>query len=154
MSAEIARFERKGEIADLSESPLYPVMMQMAEAMERMAASQQVLTAKVAELEKQIRLKTPLSRSQERCVNDAIRARAKELCAGRGIGGDGKAVTRVAAMIRKAVLARYGVGSLREAPGYDYEIAMEMARRWCDIPQLMAAVREARARAAEEAEGV
>lgn len=136
-----------------------PVMAQVAdilrrnnEAMERLAAQQQVMTARIADLEKQVRLKTPLSKSQEKCVNDAIRARARELMEGKGYGGDGKAVTKIAAAIRKSVLARYGVGSLREAPAYDYEVCMESAKRWCDLVVIRDVVKEARARAEESEE--
>ena len=141
------------EIAAALREIVGPVMGQIGEilrknneAMERLAAQQSVMTARIADLEKQVRLKTPLSKSQEKCVNDQIRARARELMDAKGLGGDRKAVTRVAGMIRKSVLARYGAGSLREAPAYDYETCMEQARRWNDLVQIRDAVKEARTR--------
>ena len=131
-----------------------PVMEQIgkilernSQAMERIAASQQLMSARISELEKQVRLKTPMSRSQERHLNDAIRQRAREILDGKGCGDDKKAVNRLAGMIRKSVLARYGVDSLREAPAYDYEVAMEQAESWNDLMAIRDVVKEARQRA-------
>lgn len=131
-----------------------PVMEQIgkilernSQAMERIAASQQLMSARISELEKQVRLKTPMSRSQERHLNDAIRQRAREILDGKGYGDDKKAVNRLAGMIRKSVLARYGVDSLREAPAYDYDVAMEQAGSWNDLMAIRDVVKEARQRA-------
>lgn len=135
-----------------------PVMTAMAEmldrnnqALERIAASNAAMAARIGELEKQVRLKTPLSRGQEKHVNDAIKARAAELMESKGYGADRKAVTKVAGMIRKSVLARYGVGTLREAPACDYEVALEAAKRWNDIIALRDVVKEAKRRAEDTA---
>lgn len=144
-NAEIAAALR--EIVGPVMSQIGEILRKNNEAMERLAAQQSVMTARISELERQVRLKTPLSKAQEKCVNDAIRARAREIMEAKGYGADRKAVTRVAGMIRKSVLARYGAGSLREAPAYDYETCMEQARRWNDLIQIRDAVREARARA-------
>ena len=54
------------------------------QAMERIAATQQMMSTRISDLEKQVRLKTPMSRAQERCINDAIRGRARELLDGKG----------------------------------------------------------------------
>lgn len=140
-------------IADVVQQMIAPVMEQIGgilertnQAMERIAATQQMMSTRIGELEKQVRLKTPLSRSQEKCINDAIRSRAREILDGKGCADDRKAVTKLGGCIRRAVLARYGVASLREYPAYDYETALEQVRRWNGFPEIMAIVREAKER--------
>lgn len=116
------------------------------QAMEQIAAAQQITSDRIASLEKRVRLQTPLSKSQENCINTAIRARARELLDPRGYSDDKKAVTKLCGIIRKSVLARYGVGSLREAPAYDYETAMKQVAMWNDIISVRDIAKEARAR--------
>lgn len=116
------------------------------EAMERIAASQQMMSSRISDLEKQVRLKTPMSRTQEKHINDAIRLRARELLENKGCGGDRKAVNKLAGHIRRAALARYGVDSLREAPAYDYEVALGTVETWNSVVTVREIVREAKAR--------
>ena len=116
------------------------------QAMEQIAAAQQMTHDRIAALEKRVRLQTPLSKSQENCINGAIRTRARELLDGHGFSNDKKAVTKLCGIIRKAVLARYGVGSLREAPAYDYETAMNQVKMWRDVFSIRDVEKEARAR--------
>ncbi len=116
------------------------------QAMEQIAAAQQITSERIASLEKRVRLQTPLSKSQENCINGAIRARARELLDPRGFSEDKKAVTKLCGIIRKSVLARYGVGSLREAPAYDYETAMKQVNMWNDRLAIRDVEKEARAR--------
>lgn len=123
------------------------------QAIERIAASNQMMNARITELEKQIRLKTPVSRSQEKCINDAIRARSLELLEAKGFADDRKAVTKMGTAIRKEVLARYGCGALREYPAYDYETALEQVRRWNDLLTVREIVKEAKGRASETGAG-
>lgn len=122
------------------------------QAMERIAATQQALTDRISDLEKQVRLKTPMSRAQERHINDAIRAKARELLEAKGVANDTKAVTKLGAAIRKSVLARYGVNSLREAPSYDYETCLSQVKIWNDMLVVRDVVSEARRRAEAEHE--
>lgn len=116
-------------------------------AMEQIAAAQQSTSERIACLEKRVRLQTPMSKAQEKCINDAIRARARELLEKRGYADDRKAVTKLCGMIRKSVLARYGVGSLREAPAYDYDTALKQAAMWKDMMCIRDVEKEARERA-------
>ena len=118
------------------------------QAMEQIASAQQITSERIAALEKRVRLQTPLSKSQENCINGAIRARARELLDPRGFAEDKKAVTKLCGIIRKSVLARYGVGSLREAPAYDYETAMKQVGMWNDRLAIRDVEKEARAREA------
>lgn len=116
------------------------------QAIERIAAANTMMNARITELEKQVRLQKPVSKSQEKYINDAIRKRAKELLDGKGFAEDRKAIAKLSAAIRKSVLARYGVSSLREAPAYDYETALEQAARWNDLVVLKEITKEARTR--------
>lgn len=126
------------------------ILERNSQAMERIAASQQMMSARISELEKQVRLKTPMSRTQENYVNGAVRAKARELLEARGFVDDRKAVTQLGGMIRKSVLQRYGVSTLREAPAYDYETVLDQVRFWNDLPAIREVIREAEARKASE----
>ena len=116
------------------------------QAMERIAATQQMMTTRISELEKQVRLKTPLSRTQENYINSAVRAKARELLESRGYDEDRKAVTRLSGIIRKSILERYGVSSLREAPAYDYETALEQVKFWNNPSAIREVAKEAKKR--------
>lgn len=131
-----------------------PVMVSLGEilerhsqAMERIAATQQMMSTRISDLEKQVRLKTPMSKAQETYINGAIRERARELLDSRGFADDRKALTKLGGRIRRSVLARYGVNSLREAPAYDYETALDQVKYWNDMPAIRDVVKEAQARA-------
>lgn len=116
------------------------------QAMEQIAAAQQITSDRIASLEKRVRLQTPMSKSQENCINGAIRARARDLLDPRGFSDDKKAVTKLSGIIRKSVLARYGVSSLREAPAYDYETALKQVAIWNDRLAIRDVEKEARLR--------
>ncbi|MBR3740595.1 MAG: ORF6C domain-containing protein [Clostridia bacterium] len=140
-------------IATTIQAMMAPVMRNIGEilernnqAMERIAATQQMMSQRISDLEKQVRLKTPLSRAQERYINDTIRARARELLEAKGFAEDKKAVSKLGGHIRKSVLARYGVDSLREAPAYDYETALDQVKCWYDPLVIRDVVKEARER--------
>ena len=149
-----------GQLAQTVQAMIGPVFEQFGailertnQAIERIAASNQIMNARITELEKEVRLQKPLSRSQEKYINDAIRARARELLDEKGCAEDRKAVSKLGAAIRKSVLARYGIGSLREAPAYDYDTAMEQVKRWKDLILIRETVKEARERENQVKEG-
>lgn len=116
------------------------------QAMEQIAATQHLMSTRISDLEKQVRLKTPFSRAQEKHLGDAIRQRAREILDGKGFGEDRKALTKLTGIIRKSVLARYGVDSLREVPAYDYETALEQVSRWNNLITIRDITKEARER--------
>ena len=99
------------------------------EAMEQIATSQDVIRNRMEALEKQVRLQTPVSDRQAKYIADGAKERARELLAKRGID-EKKAVNRLAGVIRKAVLARYGVEALYKIPKCEYEVAMSMVETW------------------------
>ena len=123
MSEEQMRF-----VSVMMQQMLAPVMENMGkilernnQAMERIAATQQMMTTRISDLEKQVRLKTPLSRAQENYVNNAVRARARELLESRGYNDDKKAVTKLGGMIRNSdTLTRSGIPLLKDIPYLGY----------------------------------
>ena len=76
-----------------------------------------------------------------------VRAHARELLDGKGFADDKKAVTKLGSAIRRSVLTRWGVSSLREAPAYDYETALKQIAMWNDHMTIRDVVKEARKRA-------
>lgn len=144
-------------ISTVVQQMMAPVMENMAKvlernsaAMERIAATQTMMSTRISDLEKQVRLKTPLSKSQEKHINDAIKQRARELLEPKGCADNRRAVTKVGAHIRKSILSRYGVDSLREAPSYDYETAISQARGWNDMLVVRDVVKEAKKQAEKQ----
>lgn len=126
---------------------LAELMKNNTEALQYLAAQQKVQTDRMEALEKQIRLNTLVTPTQYKYINDAIRKRAREILAKKNLDGDTKAVTRLSNAIRKAVLARYGVGSPRDIPKHEYSVAMQQIDTWNDTIAIMDITKEARKRA-------
>lgn len=125
------------------------MLQRNTQAMEQIAAAQQLTSERIAALEKRVRLQTPMNAAQVRYLNDEIRRKAREILSGKGCGDDTKAVNKLAAAIRKSVLVRYGISNLREAPAYDYETALKQIAGYNDMLTIRDVVREARARIAD-----
>lgn len=118
------------------------------EAMEQIASSQDVIRNRMEALEKQVRLQTPVTDRQARFLADAARKKARELLDKKAID-DKKAITKLAGLIKKSVLFRYGISSLREVPRCEYTVAMSQIDTWNSALEVLDIVREARARAEE-----
>jgi len=88
---------------------------------------------------------------QARYLADGARDKARELLDKKGVQ-DKKAITKLSGMIKKSVLARYGVGSLREIPRCEYTVAMSQIETWMNALTVLDIVREARARMEKENE--
>ena len=101
-------------------------------ALEQLSSAQSVQNDRLEALEKQIRLQTLVTSKQVYYLNDAIRMRARELLDKRSVS-DTKAITQLGNRIRKSVLARYGVSSLRDVPKHEYNVALSQIGMWNDI---------------------
>ena len=101
-------------------------------ALEQLSSAQSVQNDRLEALEKQIRLQTLVTSKQVYYLNDAIRMRARELLDKRSVS-DNKAITKLGNLIRKSVLARYGVLSLRDVPKHEYNVALSQIGMWNDI---------------------
>lgn len=118
------------------------------EAMEQIAASQDSIRNRMEALEKQMRLQTPVTDRQAKYLADAARDKARELLDKKKIT-ERKAINKLAGVIRKSVMARYGVGTLREIPRCEYSVAMSQIEIWNNVIAVMEIVREARERGGE-----
>lgn len=114
-------------------------------ALEQLGSAQSIQNDRLEALEKQIRLQTPVSSKQVTYLNDAIRSRSRELLDKREID-DKKAVTKLGNQIRKAVLSRYGISSLREIPKHEYNVALSQVSMWNDVLVVRDVVKDARNR--------
>ena len=101
-------------------------------ALEQLSSAQSVQNDRLEALEKQIRLQTLVTSKQVYYLNDAIRMRARELLDKRSVS-DKKAITKLGNLIRKSVLARYGVSSLRDVPKHEDNVALSQIGMWNDI---------------------
>ena len=114
-------------------------------ALEQLSAAQSIQNDRLEALEKQIRLQTKVDSKQASYLNEAIRQRSRELLSKREID-DRKAVTKLGNHIRKAVLARYGVSTLRDVPKHEYTVAMQQIEIWNNMLLVGDVVKEARER--------
>lgn len=118
-------------------------------ALEQLSAAQSVQNDRLEALEKQIRLQTKVDGKQASYLNDAIRQRSRELLSKRDID-EKKAVTKLGNHIRRAVLARYGISTLRDVPKHEYSVAMQQIEIWNNALLVGDVVKEARQREPEE----
>lgn len=121
-------------------------MQQSTEALERLGAEQKAQSDRMEALERQIRLNTPVTPTQVRYFNDAIRRRARELLMKPGFDEDGKAVKALSASIRKSVITRYGAAALHEIPRHEYSVVMQQIATWNDMLFVRDVIKEARKR--------
>ena len=133
---------------------LQPVMQSMAKllenntaALEQLSSAQSVQNDRLEALERQIRLQTKVDSKQAGYLNGAIRQRSRELLSKREIE-DKKAVTKLGNHIRRAVLARYGISSLRDVPKHEYTVAMQQIEIWNNALLVGDVVKDARERMA------
>ena len=120
-------------------------------ALEQLSSAQSVQNDRLEALEKQIRLQTLVTSKQVYYLNDAIRMRARELLDKRSVS-DNKAITKLGNLIRKSVLARYGVSSLRDVPKHEYNVALSQIGMWNDILSVRTVAAQFRNNAEMEAE--
>ena len=120
-------------------------------ALEQLSAAQSVQNDRLEALERQIRLQTPVTSKQVTYLNDAIRQRARVLLDKKGIE-DKKAITKLGGLIRKSVLSRYGISSVREIPKHEYSVALSQIEIWSDVLAVRDVVRDARERAEQTRE--
>lgn len=116
------------------------------EAMEQIATSQDVIRNRMEALEKQVRLQTPVTDRQARYLADMAREKARELLDKRGIA-DGKAVTKLAGLIKRTSWPGTAPEACREVPRCEYNVAMNMISTWNSVLLVADIVKEARARA-------
>lgn len=132
---------------------LSPIMQSMAqfianntEAMNRMASQQKIQSDRMEELERLVRLGTPVTPTQVRHINEAIRKRSRELLMKKNLEEDKKAVSALSSAIRKDILSRYGVAALHEVPRYEYNVVLQQVSTWSDVLAILDVSKAARKR--------
>ena len=132
--------------------PVVEAMGKMLEnntaALEQLSAAQSVQNDRLEALEKQIRLQTPVTSKQVTYLNAAIKQRARILLDKKDID-DSKATTKLGTAIRKAVLSRYGIATMREIPKHEYNVAMSQIEIWNDVLIVRDVAKEAKKRLEE-----
>lgn len=135
--------------------PLVEAMGKLLEnntaALQQLSAAQQVQNDRLEALERQIRLNTPVTRQQVRYLSAAMKEHALELLDKSSIS-DPKAVRKLAGIIKKDVLADYGITTLEEIPKHEYNVAMHNIKTWNNMRIVREVVKEARKREEEAAE--
>lgn len=135
--------------------PLVEAMGKLLEnntaALQQLSAAQQVQNDRLEALERQIRLNTPVTRQQVRYLSAAMKEHALELLDKSSVS-DPKAVRKLAGIIKKDVLADYGITTLEEIPKHEYNVAMHNIKTWNNMRIVREVVKEARKREEEAAE--
>ena len=150
--AKMPQGEQTAIIAEVIQQMLAPVFSSIAkaldnntQAMEQLASAQMIQNDRLEALEKQVRLNTPITPQQKRYLNDAIKNRARGLLHDRHID-DSKATTKLAAIIRKGMLAQFGVASMQEIPRHEYTVAYGWIEMWMNALSVLDIAKEARKR--------
>ena len=144
-------------IAELVQQMLAPVVTSIAKAldnntkaMEQMASAQMVQNDRMDALEKQVRLNTPVTAQQARYLNNAIKDRARKLLSDRKFADDKKAVTKLSGMIRKGLMAYYGITAMAEIPRHEYKVALGWIEMWNDFIKVADVIKDAKKRISED----
>lgn len=124
--------------------PLVEMLRNNTEAIQNIAAQQKVQSDRMEALERQMRLNTPVTSSQVRYINDAIRKRARELLSKSNLDTDAAAVKKLTAAIRKAVLTRQGTASMHDVPRHEYSVVIQQVETWNDFIVLLDITRGAK----------
>ena len=124
---------------------LSDTVAQNAQALERFAALQAQQNARMEQLERQMRLNTPVTSQQVRYINNAIRDKAKALLDEKKVD-DPTATKKLANVIRKALLVHYGVSATNELPKCEYSVVMDWINRWFAPAKIRAIAQEVQER--------
>lgn len=125
---------------------LSKILTSNAEALQQIAAAQSVQADRLEALELQMRLKTPMTSKQASFINDAIKAKARDILDRHGLSDDKKAVIKLSNIIRRSVLLRYCVGGVREIPQHEYSVVLSQVSIFQNAIQIKDVVKEARKR--------
>lgn len=135
MSEIVVREERSVAMPDGQAemiAALREVVQEFQGAMQIMAMNQQAMARKLDELEREVRWSVPVTQKQAKLLNEQIKSRAEELCAKAG-RKDKETVKRLSRVIRKSLLIRYGVSSVKDIPKIEYPVAVQAAAKWFEI---------------------
>ena len=124
------------------------MMRQNTEAFQQVSTAQAVMNDRMAALEKQIRLNTPVTRQQAKYLKAAIKDKATELLE-KSSAVDSKGVKKLCLAIKKEALSFYGVSAVEEIPKHEYSVAMNYIATWNNMRTVRDVVKEVRMRLSE-----
>lgn len=129
-----------------------------SETMQQVGQVLTMLNDRMEALERTVKRRLPVTSTQVRYMNEAIRKRTHALLDGKD-GIDAQAYAKLGRIIRRDVLVSCGAASLREIPDHEYSASMDQIGMWNNVLALRDVVLEARERvetleAAEQAAGM
>lgn len=140
---EIMRGETAGNgLEPMTAQQMTAVMGQMQQLMQGMADSIRATNERMAKLERQIELLTPLTGAQEKALCAEVRRRAGELCGQYRLSAGYEQA--VAAAIRGELKREGGVRAVRELPRIEYNVLLERVALWDDYDTMRALRQQAR----------
>lgn len=116
-------------------APMVATYNAMTEAMGQMAQSMRAMQESMDAMRKDAMWRTPLSGTQKRHLNAAIREKAEQTATRRRLPPD--SVKEATADIRKKLCRRWGVRSIGEIPACEYAAAMDTVGYWDDTDLVM-----------------
>lgn len=144
--------EKRAAIATAAAEMVRPLMEAVskllsgnAEALQQITEALNMQNERMAALERTVKKRMPVTSVQARYINDAIKKRTHALLDDKQ-DIDTKAYAKLGRIIRRDVLVRCGVASLREMPEHEYSASMDQIAMWSNILVIRDVVWEARER--------
>lgn len=151
-TALAAQNNQMNELPAIIEQMMTPIMQTMTKMLEQtntalaqLASAQQIQNDRMEALERQIRLNTLVTRQQAQYLKAAVKERVLELLEKAAVT-DAKAITKLSRIIKKDVLAFYGITAVEEIPKHEYNVAMNNIQTWNNMRAVREVVKEARLR--------
>lgn len=151
-TALAAQNNQMHELPAIIEQMMTPIMQTMTKMLEQtntalaqLASAQQIQNDRMEALERQIRLNTLVTRQQAQYLKAAVKERVLELLEKAAVT-DAKAITKLSRIIKKDVLAFYGITAVEEIPKHEYNVAMNNIQTWNNMRAVREVVKEARLR--------
>lgn len=119
--------------------PMARMYKAMTEAMLQMSASMRAMQETMDELQRESRMRAPLTGIQKRHVDEAIRERAKGVADRHGMQ---EAFTPMCRDIRRKLCRRWGVRSVSEIPSCEYAAALDTVAYWDETDMVMKYAKE------------
>jgi hypothetical protein len=129
-------------------APLMQLVAHNTQALEQVGAALTANASRLEELERHQRLQTPVSQMQVRYINEAIKKKACAILGKRTLPEEltvGIYLKKLVNVMRRDILIRYGVASLREIPKCEYSVVLSQIDMWADVIVVQRIITENRA---------
>lgn len=119
--------------------PMARMYKAMTDAMLQMSASMRAMQETMDELQRESRMRAPLTGVQKRHIDEAIRERAKGVADRHGMQ---EAFSPMCKDIRRKLCRRWGVRSVAEIPSCEYAAALDTVAYWDETDMVMKYAKE------------